>query len=258
MGARDEFYYYFSMKKSILMIAFAIVVTMLASCATRTQSAETGAETVKPIDLPLTRGANPAVAQSASEKSSIPQPGIPHEFGTAVPYARNDTLQYAVLAGGCFWCLEAVYELLPGVIDVISGYTGGTIAAPSYELVSTGMTGHAEAVLILFDPGKVSYDALLSVFWQIHDPTTKDRQGYDIGPQYRSAIFWLNDDQRRAAEASIAQEQQHWPAPIVTEVAAAGPFWPAEQYHQDFYRLYPDYGYCQAIITPKVEKVFGK
>lgn len=246
------------MKKSMLMVAFAIAVTMAASCATRTQSAETGAETAKPIDLPLTRAASPASTQLGSYESKTPRIGIEYKFGTPVSYIRTDGLQYAILAGGCFWCLEAVYELLPGVIDVISGYTGGTIPAPSYELVSTGMTGHAEAVLILFDPGKVSYDELLSVFWQIHDPTTKDRQGYDIGPQYRSAVYWLNDDQKRAAMVSVSQEQQHWPAPIVTEVAAAGPFWPAEQYHQDFYRLYPDYGYCQAIITPKVEKVFGK
>ncbi|MEN6297072.1 MAG: peptide-methionine (S)-S-oxide reductase MsrA [Rectinema sp.] len=183
-------------------------------------------------------------------------PRIEEQFGMPVNIARTDGLQYAILAGGCFWCLEGVYELVPGVEDVINGYEGGTAPSPTYEDVSTGTTGYAEAVLILFDPAKVSYGELLDVFWHIHDPTTKDRQGYDVGPQYRSAVFYLNDTQKAEAQKSIRAQQEGWPVPIVTEVQPAGLFWPAEDYHQDFYSNNPDYGYCQVIITPKVEKVF--
>jgi len=132
---------------------------------------------------------------------------IEEQFGRPVTLGRTDRLQYAILAGGCFWCLEGVYELLPGVEDVVSGYEGGPAASPTYEEVSTGATGYAESVLILFDPAQVSYSELLDIFWHIHDPTTKDRQGYDIGPQYRSAIFYLNETQKAEANAQSRRRE---------------------------------------------------
>ena len=168
--------------------------------------------------------------------------------------AASEHLEHAVLAGGCFWCLEAVYEQVPGVSSVISGYTGGQTGRPNYEEVSSGATGHAEAVAIAFDPAVVSYDDLLGYFWKIHDPTTKDRQGADVGTQYRSAIYYVGEAQRRAAEASIAREAARWPSPIVTELKPAGDFWAAEDYHQDFYRNNPNYGYCAVVIAPKLRK----
>lgn len=168
--------------------------------------------------------------------------------------AASEGREYAVLAGGCFWCLEAVYEQVPGVSSVISGYTGGVTGRPTYEEVSSGATGHAEAVAIAFDPAAVSYDDLLGYFWKIHDPTTKNRQGADVGTQYRSAIYYVGEAQRRAAEASIAREAARWPSPIVTELKPAGDFWVAEDYHQDFYRNNPNYGYCAVVIAPKLRK----
>jgi peptide-methionine (S)-S-oxide reductase len=198
----------------------------------------------------------PLLAPRTSPAQWKTGPRIEEQFGTPLTLGRPDRLQYAIFAGGCFWCLEGVYELVPGVEDVVSGYEGGTAASPTYEEVSTGTTGYAESVLILFDPTKVSYSELLDIFWHIHDPTTKDRQGYDIGPQYRSAIFYLNETQKAEARASVQAQGELWPAPIVTEIRPASLFWPAEDYHQDFYSKNPTYGYCQAIITPKVEKVF--
>ena len=160
----------------------------------------------------------------------------------------------AILAGGCFWCLEAVYELMPGVIDVVSGYTGGKAARPSYELVSSGITGHAEAVRIVFDPAVVSYSQILDLFWKIHDPTTLNRQGADQGTQYRSAIYWTTEAEHKVAASAIEEQRKLWKNPVVTELKPAGDFWIAEEYHQDYYRLNPERGYCQVVISPKVEK----
>ncbi|MCE1194878.1 peptide-methionine (S)-S-oxide reductase MsrA [bacterium] len=168
--------------------------------------------------------------------------------------APSEGLEHAVLAGGCFWCLEAVFERVRGVSSVISGYTGGATNRPSYEEVSSGATGHAEAVAIAFDPAVVGYDELLDYFWKIHDPTTENRQGADVGTQYRSAIYYVGEAQRRAAEASIAREAGRQPSPIVTELKPAGDFWAAEDYHQDFYRNNPNYGYCAVVIAPKLKK----
>lgn len=166
----------------------------------------------------------------------------------------------ATLAGGCFWCLEAVYERLKGVARVTSGYTGGAVADPSYELVCTGLTGHAEAVQIAFDPAVVSYRDLVTLFFAFHDPTTKDRQGPDVGSQYRSAIFAASDEQARIAREVIAglERERVFPAPIVTEVVPLGPFYPAEAYHHGYYRRNPDRAYCQAMIAPKVAKLRAK
>jgi peptide-methionine (S)-S-oxide reductase len=164
--------------------------------------------------------------------------------------------QMATLAGGCFWCLEAVFEQVPGVTRVMSGYTGGALAAPNYEAVCGGRTGHAEAVRIEFDPHRISFRQLLEIFFSIHDPTTLNRQGNDVGSQYRSAIFWHDDQQCAEASAMIASlDAQHiWPAPIVTEVLAAGVFYPAEDHHQHYYAQHSEQGYCQFVIAPKLEK----
>jgi len=166
--------------------------------------------------------------------------------------------QAAVLAGGCFWCVEAVYKQLEGVASVTSGYAGGTAETADYDVVSSGRTGHAEAVEVRFDPSKVSYGQLLKVFFSIaHDPTTRDRQGPDVGKQYRSAIFYANDAQRRVAEAYIAQidRAKVFDAPIVTEVKPLDHFYEAEDYHQDYADRNPNQPYIVYNAAPKVQKV---
>ena len=165
--------------------------------------------------------------------------------------------EVATLAGGCFWCLEAAFQDLKGVERVQSGYAGGRVANPSYEQVCTGTTGHAEVVQITFDPEVVSFDDLLHVFFTIHDPTTLNRQGVDVGTQYRSAIFYHTADQKAAAERVIAELQSEhvWDDPIVTELKPLEAFYPAEEYHRDYYRRNPTQGYCSAVIAPKVAKV---
>lgn len=164
-------------------------------------------------------------------------------------------VQHATLGGGCFWCVEAVYQEVPGVISVTSGYAGGHVPDPTYDQVRTGRTGHAEVVRITFDPARVSYDDILAVFWKAHDPTTPNRQGADTGPQYRSIILVENDAQRAAAEASRARAQKHIPAPIVTEIAPLTAFYPAENHHQNFYRGNPGHPYNEAVIRPKLQKL---
>ena len=165
--------------------------------------------------------------------------------------------EIATLAGGCFWCLEAAFGQLRGVERVESGYSGGTVPNPSYEDVCTGTTGHAEVVQITFDPTVVSYSDLLHVFFTIHDPTTLNRQGGDVGTQYRSAIFYHSPAQKAEAERVIAelQAEKVWEDPIVTEVRPLAQFYPAEEYHRDYYRRNPNQGYCSAVVAPKVAKV---
>jgi peptide-methionine (S)-S-oxide reductase len=164
--------------------------------------------------------------------------------------------EVATLAGGCFWCLEAVYEQLIGVESIVSGYTGGQIVNPSYEQVCSGRTGHAEAVQVTFDPQAVSYKDVLGVFFAIHDPTTLNRQGADVGPQYRSAIYFHDEEQKAAAEEMIAELEasKTWGRPIVTEVTALPEYYPAEDYHQEYYRRNAGQPYCQIVISPKVAK----
>jgi len=163
----------------------------------------------------------------------------------------------ATLAGGCFWCLEAVFLELNGVEQVISGYSGGAVESPSYREVSTGTTGHAEVVQISFDPEKISYEDILKVFFTIHDPTTLNRQGADVGTQYRSAIYYDNDSQKNTAETVIQELEKNnvWDNPIVTEVAPFQKFYPAEDYHQDYYKQNTDEPYCRIVIEPKVVKL---
>jgi peptide-methionine (S)-S-oxide reductase len=164
--------------------------------------------------------------------------------------------QLATLGGGCFWCLEAVYLDMRGVVGVMSGYSGGHVANPTYEQVCGKKTGHAEVVQITFDPAEVSYEDLLRVFFTIHDPTTKDRQGNDVGPQYRSVIFTHDAAQRAAAEKIMKEitDARIWGAPIVTEVVPLEAFWPAEPEHHNYFTRNPWSGYCRAIIAPKVQK----
>jgi peptide-methionine (S)-S-oxide reductase len=163
----------------------------------------------------------------------------------------------ATLAGGCFWCLEAAYQQLAGIERVQSGYTGGAVPHPTYEQVCSGSTGHAEAVQIEYDPETISYRDLLDVFFTIHDPTQLNRQGNDIGTQYRSAIFYHSDAQRSAAEAAIADAEVAglWDGPIVTELAPVAAFYPAEQHHEDYFLRNPSQPYCQVVVAPKVAKV---
>lgn len=169
----------------------------------------------------------------------------------------SDRRETATLAAGCFWCVEAVFSRLNGVVRVLSGYTGGTLPNPSYQAVCSGASGHAEAVQITFDPAVISYADLLEVFWHSHDPTTRNRQGADTGTQYRSAIFWHDERQRETAEQSLraAEAARLWPAPIVTEIVPFTLFHPAEAYHQDYFRQNPWQPYCQAVIGPKLKKL---
>jgi peptide-methionine (S)-S-oxide reductase len=165
-------------------------------------------------------------------------------------------LELATFGGGCFWCTEAVFTELRGVRSVVSGYSGGQTINPSYEQVCSGRTGHAEVVQITFDPSEVSYEDLLEVFFKTHDPTTMNRQGHDVGTQYRSVIYFQNDAQRSVAE-KIKQELDRSGAfgtPIVTEILPLTSFYPAEGYHQDYFRRNPEQGYCAAVIRPKVDK----
>jgi peptide-methionine (S)-S-oxide reductase len=172
----------------------------------------------------------------------------------------DKALETATLGGGCFWCLEAVYQEVPGVEEIVSGYAGGHVADPSYEQVCTGATGHAEVVRIRFDPEVVSYRRLLEIFFTIHDPTQLDRQGADVGTQYRSIVFHHTAEQRRAAEELIREleEEGIWTEPVVTRLEPLGPdgaaFYRAEDYHQNYYRNHPNQGYCQAVIHPKLSK----
>ncbi|MSQ40531.1 MAG: peptide-methionine (S)-S-oxide reductase [Dehalococcoidia bacterium] len=165
--------------------------------------------------------------------------------------------ELATLAGGCFWCLEAVFEQLQGVESVVSGYSGGHVARPTYEQVCTGATGHAEAVQVTFDPQVISYRELIEVFFALHDPTTLNRQGPDEGTQYRSAIYYHSPEQKATAEQVIAEVHGAgvWKRPIVTEVTSSPTFYTAEEYHQHYFSRNPYQGYCQFIIAPKVAKL---
>jgi peptide-methionine (S)-S-oxide reductase len=169
---------------------------------------------------------------------------------------QTNNLEVATLGGGCFWCLEAVYDQLKGVVSVESGYSGGAVPNPPYRLVCTGTTGHAEVTQITFDPAVVSYQELLQVFFTIHDPTTLNRQGGDVGTQYRSVIFYHSPEQEATAQAVIAAltEQQVWAAPIVTELVPFEVFYIAEDYHQEYYANNSGQPYCQVVIAPKVAK----
>ena len=172
------------------------------------------------------------------------------------PEAGVSQSQLATFGGGCFWCTEAIYRRLEGVISAKSGYAGGHVENPSYEQVCTGSTGHAEVIRVRYDPSKVRYEDLLEVFWKTHDPTTVDRQGHDVGTQYRSVVFFHDPEQQKTAQDLKARLDASgaFPAPIVTEIVPYDRFFEAEEYHQDYFAENPEKGYCRAVIAPKVEK----
>ena len=171
--------------------------------------------------------------------------------------AKNIAVDVATLAGGCFWCTEAVFSIVKGVEKVEPGYTGGSVPNPTYEQVSTGTTGHAEAAQITFDPSIISFREILEIFFATHDPTTLNRQGPDVGTQYRSAIFYHNEEQKVTAEKVIAEldKEEIWDAPIVTQVEPLKTFYRAETYHKDYYKKHPNQPYCQQVIAPKLVKL---
>ena len=168
----------------------------------------------------------------------------------------RDTYALATFGGGCFWCVEAIFERVSGVLEAESGYSGGTVANPDYKMVTSGTTGHAEVVQITFDPEVISYLELLEIFFKTHDPTTLNRQGADVGTQYRSIVLYHNEQQRKLAEQIIEELDSEgiWEDPIVTEVVPFEHFYSAEAYHQEYYENNPNAGYCRVVITPKVEK----
>src|SRR6516162_6681606 len=172
---------------------------------------------------------------------------------TPMNNATNKT-ELATLGGGCFWCTEALFQMLPGVKSVASGFAGGTTENPTYKEVCTGKTGHAEVIQVEYDPKVVSYDKILATFWEAHDPTTLNRQGNDSGTQYRSIILYNSEAQRVAAEKSKAEAQKHFKRPVVTEIVPLKKFYKAEGYHQNYYRTNPNQPYCQVVIQPKVQK----
>jgi peptide-methionine (S)-S-oxide reductase len=161
---------------------------------------------------------------------------------------------YAYLGGGCFWCIEAQFQLLPGVVSVLSGYAGGLTPHPSYEEVCSGRSGHAEIIRVEYDPARLSYEEVLHKFWLAHDPTTLNRQGNDVGTQYRSVIFYTTPEEQKLALESLAQAQAGFPDPIITEISQLSDFFPAEAYHQNYFNSHPGNGYCSFVVRPKVEK----
>ncbi len=169
--------------------------------------------------------------------------------------ASESKTESLVVGGGCFWCTEAAYEILPGVKDVVSGYAGGHVPNPTYEQIGTKKTGHAEVIKIDYDPAVVSLEKLLDYFWQVHNPTQVDGQGNDHGPQYRSVILFSSPAQKAAAEKSKAKAAEVFRDPIATQIAPLDKFWVAEKYHQDYFRLNPTAGYCAYVIAPKVKKL---
>ena len=169
---------------------------------------------------------------------------------------KQEGLETAVFAGGCFWCIEAIFESLKGVKEAVSGYAGGDVPDPTYKLVCTGTTGHAEVVKITYDPKIISYSDLLEVFWHVHDPTTLNRQGNDVGTQYRSAIFYVNDNQKQLAKESMkaSQESGLWEGRYTTLIEPLTAFYPAEDYHSNYFENNPQNPYCNAVVAPKVAK----
>jgi peptide-methionine (S)-S-oxide reductase len=168
--------------------------------------------------------------------------------------AASGKTETAILGGGCFWCVEAQYKMLKGVKKVVSGYAGGHVENPTYEQVCGKKTGHAEVVQIDYDPAVVSYRDIIDLFWVAHDPTTLNRQGADEGPQYRSTIMYVNEEQKKIAEASLAEGQKLYDTKIVTEIVPLKKFYPAEDYHQDYFANNPNAGYCRVVVSPKVGK----
>jgi peptide-methionine (S)-S-oxide reductase len=203
----------------------------------------------------LAGGCVPNGGPNSRQKGPNVTDNQPRRAGGQADPAGGPT-ELATLGGGCFWCVEAVFKEVEGVVAVESGYAGGHVENPTYEQVCTGTTGHAEVCQVRYDPAKISYAELLEIFFKIHDPTTLNRQGADVGTQYRSVIFYHSDDQKKLAEEirSKLDASGAWDSPIVTEISPAGKFFKAEEYHRDYFRRNPQQGYCQAVIRPKMEK----
>ena len=201
--------------------------------------------------------ANETPSTSEEEKSMTDPTDSPPAAGNTEATASSPQTSIATFGGGCFWCVEAVMERLEGVTDVKSGYMGGHVDNPTYEEVCKKTTGHVEVVQITFQPELISFEELLDVFWQAHDPTTRDRQGHDAGPQYRSVVFFHSPEQKDAAEKSKAalDSSGKYENPVVTDIVKASQLWEAEEYHQDFYRNNTTYGYCRVVIHPKLKKL---
>lgn len=191
--------------------------------------------------LPMLASCEPTEKAMSKEPAKIPE----------VPAGA----EVATLGGGCYWCIEAAYRQLDGVYSAVSGYTGGTVKDPTYEQICQGDTGHAEVVRVVFDPKKISYEKILAWFWDLHDPTTLNRQGNDVGTQYRSAIFYHSGEQKKVAEASKAAAGKNFDDPVVTEIVKEQTFYPAPEYHQDYYFQNKSQGYCRFIIEPKLKKL---
>jgi peptide-methionine (S)-S-oxide reductase len=183
---------------------------------------------------------------------------VPVMNAQPAPTTPPAKLQTATFGGGCFWCAEAVFQRIPGVLKVTSGFAGGKTENPSYEEVCTGDTGHAEVIQLRFDPALISYDKLLEIFWEAHDPTTLNRQGNDVGTQYRSIILYSDDAQKAAAEKSKTEAAKHFSSPIVTQIVPLTKFYSAEGYHQNYYNLHSHQSYCQFVIGPKLHKLIAK
>jgi peptide-methionine (S)-S-oxide reductase len=198
-----------------------------------------------------------APAMYADESKPAPGESASAVEGAQQKASAKKTLEKATFGNGCFWCTEAVFEELTGVEAAVSGYSGGRVPNPSYEQVCTGQTGHAEVIQITYDPAKITYPELLEVFWKTHDPTTLNRQGPDVGTQYRSAVFYHSDEQRQQAEQfkEKLDESGEFNAPIVTEITKFEKFYPAEDYHQQYYELNGRQPYCRMVVRPKVVKV---
>ena len=199
---------------------------------------------------------NPNLNEKPMKKTELPESS---ETETAQPaeVPSGPSREITTLGAGCFWCIEAVLEQIEGISDVTSGYMGGTIENPTYEQICTGLTGHAEVVQVTFDPKIIDFAAVLEHFWTLHDPTTLNRQGNDVGTQYRSAIFFHSSGQRQIAEKSVNEKNEKgiFHSPIVTEITEVEKFYPAEKYHQDYYRNNKAAPYCQFVITPKLDKL---
>jgi peptide-methionine (S)-S-oxide reductase len=227
-------------------LCWAVLLVLLPACR---GSAVGNSPPGEPETPAAANSADPTTGNQPDADMNATKPaGQPAAKGTG-------TVETATFGAGCYWCTEAVLQQLDGVLEVTSGFMGGTVPDPSYELVCTGTTGYAEVVQVKFDPARISYQKLLEWFWKLHDPTSLNRQGADEGTQYRSVIFYHSQAQHQAALESKAAAQKSFTAPIVTEITKAGPFYQAEADHQDFYRRNQDYGYCRVVIKPKLHKL---
>jgi peptide-methionine (S)-S-oxide reductase len=232
-----------TMKLSGAVIVALVAASVAIAVLSKTPAAKTQTQ---PDPVAAER---PAAANVTPSESGMEEPTGEEE--------RTDGLQVATFGSGCFWCTEAVFQQLKGVKSVASGYSGGRVPNPTYRQVCTGTTGHAEVIQVTYDPAAVTYPELLEVFWKTHDPTTLNRQGADTGTQYRSVIFYHNAEQKQAAEQykKKLDAAEVFPNPIVTEITAFSKFYPAEDYHQNYYNDNPEQGYCRVIIGPKLDKL---